>query len=150
MIVQAATRKVIVPSRRFPRVAIGAGLLLAALACRAPSGSAPVASAPTTLPRDERLRIVAAEDFVAPFYENRRATIVGDTTWGTTGQPLFLDLGNGMSFRVSARRYQMYDGSPFEGVGIPPHVVVPLRAAALREGRDEALERAVALARGAQ
>lgn len=89
----------------------------------------------------------SCEDFVAPFYENRRATIVGDTTWGSTGQPRFLDLGNGMSFRVSARRYQMYDGSPFEGVGIPPHVVVPLRAAALREGRDEALERAVAILR---
>lgn len=89
----------------------------------------------------------ACEDFVAPFRLNGRATVVGDTTWGSTGQPRQLDLGDGLSFQVSARRYQMPDGTRFEGVGVPPHVVVPLRAPALRAGRDEALERAVALLR---
>jgi carboxyl-terminal processing protease len=89
----------------------------------------------------------ACEDFVGPFRDNGRALIVGDTTWGSTGQPRFIDLGDGMRFQVSARRYRMADGSPYEGVGVPPHVVVPARAAALRAGRDEALEQAVALLR---
>jgi carboxyl-terminal processing protease len=86
----------------------------------------------------------ACDDFVAPFAFNRRALVVGDTTWGSTGQPKFLDLGNGMSYQVSARRYRMPDGSRFEGVGIAPHVHVPLRAAALRAGTDEPLDTAVA------
>jgi carboxyl-terminal processing protease len=89
----------------------------------------------------------ACDDFVAPFAASDRARVVGDTTWGSTGQPRFLDLGNGMTFQVSARRYTQMDGSPFEGVGIAPHIVVPLRAAELREGRDAALERGIAEAR---
>jgi carboxyl-terminal processing protease len=89
----------------------------------------------------------ACDDFVSPFFDNRAATVVGDTTWGSTGQPKFLELGNDMSFRVSARRYTLYDGSPFEGAGVPPHAYVPLRSAELLAGRDVRLERAIAIAR---
>lgn len=85
----------------------------------------------------------ACEDFVAPFADSRYALVIGDTTWGSTGQPRFLELGNGMQFQVSARRYRRPNGEPFEGVGIPPHLVVPISASALRAGRDDALERAL-------
>jgi len=85
----------------------------------------------------------ACDDFVAPFADGRRALVIGDTTWGTSGQPQVLDLGHGMTYQVSARRYRLANGAPFEGVGIPPHVVVPLSADALRAVRDLVLERAL-------
>jgi carboxyl-terminal processing protease len=89
----------------------------------------------------------ACDDFVSPFFDNRAGTVVGDTTWGSTGQPRFLELGNEMSFRVSARRYTLYDGAPFEGAGVPPHEYVPLTSTDLLAGRDARLERAIAIAR---
>jgi C-terminal processing protease CtpA/Prc len=52
-----------------------------------------------------------------------------------------------MTFQVSARRYTLYDGTPFEGAGVPPHVFVPLRSAELLNGQDTRLERAIAIAR---
>lgn len=85
----------------------------------------------------------ACEDFVAPFADSEYALVIGDTTWGSTGQPSVLDLGDGMEFQVSGRRYRRPNGEPFEGVGLPPHIVVPLTASALRAGRDEPLERAL-------
>ncbi|MBX9927372.1 MAG: hypothetical protein K2X99_00535 [Gemmatimonadaceae bacterium] len=86
----------------------------------------------------------ACEDFVAPFTDTPHALVVGDTTWGSTGQPKFLDLKNGMQFQVSARRYRRANGLPFEGAGLPPHIVVPLTASDLRAGKDATLERALA------
>src|SRR5208337_3600329 len=38
----------------------------------------------------------SCEDFTMPFKDNGRATIVGETTAGSTGQPYMLDLGKGM------------------------------------------------------
>ena len=86
----------------------------------------------------------ACEDFLAPLADSKYAVVVGDTTRGSTGQPQFLDLGHGMQYQVSARRYRLSNGAPFEGVGLPPHIVVPLSASALRAGRDETLDRALA------
>lgn len=89
----------------------------------------------------------ACDDFVAPFEDNKRAVVIGDTTAGTSGQPKTIDLGNGMSFRVSQRRYLLADGRSFEGTGVPPHIFVPLDGRALREGRDDVLERTLLEAR---
>lgn len=94
----------------------------------------------------DRQVISAAEDFCIPFKDNHRATFVGEATEGSTGQPFRFDFGNGMSFRVGARRAAFPDGSPFEGVGVAPDVEVPTTLASLRAGRDEVLERALQLA----
>ena len=76
-----------------------------------------------------------------------QVTVVGDTTWGSSGQPLQLDFGGGMRARVSTRREYYPDGSEFEGVGIVPDVVVPRSAEALRTGKDPALAAAIAILR---
>jgi carboxyl-terminal processing protease len=89
----------------------------------------------------------ACDDFVAPFADNHRALVVGDTSMGTTGQPRMVDLGFGMQMRISQRRFRLANGQPFEGVGVAPDMVVPITAAALRAGRDEVLDRAVRQAR---
>lgn len=89
----------------------------------------------------------ACEDLIGGMRGLRHVTVVGDTTGGSTGQPIVTSFGNGMNARVSARRYLLPDGSPFEGVGVAPDVAVPRTVESLRDGSDPALERAAALAR---
>jgi carboxyl-terminal processing protease len=72
----------------------------------------------------------ACEDFVMPLKTSRRATVFGERTFGSSGQPYMVNFENGMSFRVSTKRMYLPDGSEFEGVGIKPDVeVVPSPAA---------------------
>ena len=85
----------------------------------------------------------ASEDFTQPFKENGRATIIGNTTAGSTGQPYSEKLGDGMSFRIGTKREHFPDGSRFEGIGIAPDVRIVPRAQDLQEGRDPELERAL-------
>lgn len=88
----------------------------------------------------------ACEDFVLPLETSGRATLVGEATQGSTGQPFLWDFGNGMSFRVSAKRVLMPDGSRFEGVGIEPDVEVVPTADELRRAEDPVLRRALEIA----
>lgn len=87
----------------------------------------------------------ACETFVQPLSSSGRATLVGEPTDGSTGQPYLWDFGDGLSFRVSARRVIMSDGSRFEGVGIEPGIPMRPSAEDLREGGDRLLERALEL-----
>ncbi len=89
----------------------------------------------------------ACEDFVAPFKETHRGLIIGEPTWGSTGQPINNDFGNGMSLSVSTKRESFPNGSPFEGVGITPDIEVHVSAKDVGDGRDPVLERAYALIR---
>lgn len=66
----------------------------------------------------------AAEDFVIPFKDNGRALLVGERTWGSTGQPYFYAFGQGKSIFISTKRDYMPDGSQFEGLGIEPDISV--------------------------
>jgi len=90
----------------------------------------------------------ACEDFVIPFKTNGRATIIGETTFGSTGQPFNYEFGNGMRVFVGSIRTYMPDGSPFEGIGIAPDVEIRPRIEDLRRGIDAALNRAMEEARG--
>jgi carboxyl-terminal processing protease len=88
----------------------------------------------------------ACEDFVEPFKASGRGVLIGEATNGSSGQPYLFDFGNGMSFRISSKRYYLPDGSPFEGVGIKPDVeIVPLMEDR-KAGSDPVLAKAVQLA----
>jgi len=89
----------------------------------------------------------ACEDFLIPFKDNHRAVIVGETTSGSTGQPVPIDFGNGMHLGISARRVFFPDGSQFEGVGVAPDVEVHTTVEDLRVGSDPVLTKAYALIR---
>ena len=91
----------------------------------------------------------ACKDLVGGLRGRPTVTLVGDTTYGSTGQPVFLEFGNGLRARVSARRYVTSSGAPFEGVGLVPDVWVSPTPAMLPGGEDLVLTRAVALARAA-
>ena len=57
----------------------------------------------------------ACEDFAMPLKFSGRATLIGRSTTGSSGQPYMFDFGNGMSFRISTKRQCCPDGSTFEG-----------------------------------
>lgn len=85
----------------------------------------------------------AAEDFVVPFKDNGRAIIMGEPTFGSTGQPYIYEFGDGISIGIGTKRVYMPDGSRFEGVGIQPDIEVKLTRKDLYKNRDGVLEKAV-------
>jgi len=91
----------------------------------------------------------ACEDFVVSFKDNHRATIIGERTAGSDGQPYQHRFENGMVFGLSTKRLFMPDGSPFEGVGIAPDIEVQVRAEDFASGKDPVLDKALRLAQSA-
>ena len=90
--------------------------------------------------------VSACEELVEPFKDSGRGTLVGETTEGSSGLPLFYDFGNGMTLKISVKRLYFPDGSEFEGVGIKPDVEVHPTIESLKSGRDLMLEKALELA----
>jgi len=88
----------------------------------------------------------ACEELVQPFKDNHRATLIGETTQGGSGEQYFYDFGNGMKVRISAVREYFPDGSEFEGVGIKPDFEVKLTIQDLKSGKDRVLEKALEIA----
>lgn len=85
----------------------------------------------------------AAEDFLSSFKHIKRGTIVGQTTGGSTGQPLTFPLPFGGLGVVCAKRDVQPDWTEFVGVGIHPDVEVQPTLSAFIAGIDETLETAL-------
>lgn len=86
----------------------------------------------------------AAEDFVAEFDAMHRGITVGESTAGSTGQPLFFGLPGGGSARVCTRNDRASDGTVFEGSGLRPTIPVSPTVESIRQGTDIILDRAAA------
>jgi C-terminal processing protease CtpA/Prc len=86
----------------------------------------------------------AAEDFTIAFRQVERGPVIGQTTGGSTGQPLFQRLPGGGGFQVCTKRDTAGDGTEWIGVGIRPDIEVTPTVASLRAGEDPVLERAIA------
>jgi C-terminal processing protease CtpA/Prc len=84
----------------------------------------------------------AAEDFVVALHAGERATLVGERTAGTTGQPLMIDLPGGGA-RICTKRDTYPDGREFVGIGVIPHVEVHPTRQGIVAGRDPAVERGI-------
>ncbi len=87
--------------------------------------------------------ISAAEDTVAMFRSNHRATIMGTPTTGTTGTPMLQPLVCGGRARICSVGYRLLDGTEFIGVGIQPDVMVETRLKDLEKGVDTVLNQAI-------
>lgn len=74
------------------------------------------------------------------------ATIVGEKTFGSSGNPVEHELGQGLSVWLPSWVALDAEGTPFEGVGIEPDVEVLTTDEDLRAGRDPVLARAIKLA----
>jgi C-terminal processing protease CtpA/Prc len=86
----------------------------------------------------------AAEDFAVAFKAAKRGKFYGTATGGSTGQPMFVALPGGGSFRVCTKRDRFADGTEFVGIGIKPDVEVRTTIDDVRAGRDPVVARAVA------
>ena len=86
----------------------------------------------------------AAEDFVGPLKTAGRATVIGQSTFGSTGNPLFFPLPGGGSFRVCTRYMLLPDGTEFIGPGIHPDIEAEVNRDDVVAGSDPVLERAIA------
>lgn len=88
----------------------------------------------------------ACEDFVIRFADAKRGPFYGEPTFGSTGQPYFVDFPEfGISFEVSTKREFLPDGGPFEGVGVQPSQPVPFTIADVADPRDCQFDNAIAL-----
>jgi C-terminal processing protease CtpA/Prc len=84
----------------------------------------------------------AAEDMAAAFDMMKRGKIIGQSTGGSTGQPLMFDLPGGGRARVCTKHDSYADGTEFVGIGIQPDIEVELTVEDLRNGVDRTLETA--------
>ena len=66
----------------------------------------------------------AAEDFLIGMDYLKRATLIGEKTYGSTGQPIFFELPNGGSCRICTRKCTYPDGRKFVGIGIKPDIEI--------------------------
>lgn len=56
------------------------------------------------------------------FKSNRRGTLIGESTGGSTGTPYLFKLRCGGSGRIVSVGYRLLDGTEFIGRGIQPNV----------------------------
>lgn len=86
----------------------------------------------------------AAEDFAVLFRNAGRGKIIGTPTGGSTGNPIFVDLGWGYYGRICTRHEKLADGTEFIGVGIQPDLVVEETESVIF-GKDNVIEAALKL-----
>lgn len=87
----------------------------------------------------------AAEDFLVAAEDIGLTETVGDLTYGSTGQPLFLKLPGGGTARICTKKDTYPDGKEFVGYGIKPKYMVKLSLKDVLERRDNVLEFALEL-----
>lgn len=87
--------------------------------------------------------ISAAEDFTCFFKANGRGRVMGERTYGSTGNPYLVRLPEGGRAQVVSVGYEMADGTPFIGTGIQPDIPCPPRAEDLRDRWDRQLDLAL-------
>jgi C-terminal processing protease CtpA/Prc len=66
----------------------------------------------------------AAESFLVYVSDAKHISIVGEPTFGSSGQPLEIDLPGGGSATICTKRETFADGRDFIGVGVQPDVFV--------------------------
>ena len=91
----------------------------------------------------------AAEDFVVVLHASKRATLVGERSGGSTGNPLRIDLPGGVEARICTLHCSYPDGREFVGVGVIPDVEVHPTAVDIATDRDVVLEKGLALLKAA-
>ena len=90
-----------------------------------------------------------AESVLGYVADRKLGTIVGDATAGANGNVAAFGVPGGFRILFTGMRVTGHDGhTPHHLVGVKPDVPVAPTLAGLRKGRDEVLDRAVALIRG--
>lgn len=87
----------------------------------------------------------STEWFVSGMRTIPHVSIVGDTTGGGSGNPLFKEIVNGWSMRVSNTQKELPEGRDFQYTGIYPDIAVWISQTDSLNGIDTILERAINL-----
>jgi hypothetical protein len=90
-----------------------------------------------------------AESFMSHIEGFKLAEIVGGPTAGTNGNVNSFSLPGGFQFFWTGMKATKFDGSQHHLIGIQPTVPLERTLKAVREGRDEYIEKALELIRGA-
>jgi C-terminal processing protease CtpA/Prc len=94
-----------------------------------------------------RFTISAAETFAMTMATLQNVTLVGDTTSGAFSDYVRRELPNGWGYGVAVGEWRDSENQSFEGIGLPPDIVVLNDSADVANGIDEALETAVKIIR---
>jgi len=94
----------------------------------------------------------AAEDFLIPLHCGHRATLVGQLTSGSSGQPLPMSLSGGGTAFICTKWDTYPDGREFAGVGVIPDVEVyptqaEIAAGLWSSGKDPILDKGLRVLR---
>lgn len=92
-----------------------------------------------------RFTISAAETFAMTMSDLQNVTVVGDTTSGAFSDYVRRELPNGWGYGVAVGEWRNSSNQSFEGIGLPPDIVVLNNSAEVGQGIDKALERAIGL-----
>jgi carboxyl-terminal processing protease len=92
----------------------------------------------------------AAEMFVMAMQALPNVTVVGDTTGGGVGNPIFRELPNGWTYRLSTEVEADAQGRIVEGVGVYPDIPVQTTAADSANGIDRIMERGLDILKRSQ
>lgn len=84
----------------------------------------------------------AGEDMVVAFAQSHRGALIGETTAGSTGQPLSFKLPGGGMARICTKHDSFADGREFVGTGVTPDEIVHTSRKDIVAGSDPVLERA--------
>lgn len=90
-----------------------------------------------------RLTISARETFQLAMMSLPHVTTLGDTTAGAFSNNILRELPNGWAYSMSIGDWRAADGKSYEGIGIPPDILVQNKRADLLEGKDLVLEKAI-------
>ncbi|WP_235296406.1 S41 family peptidase [Portibacter marinus] len=84
----------------------------------------------------------AAEDFLIALDGLGFGIIIGEPTFGSTGQPLKIYLPRGGTARICTKKDTYPDGREFVGFGIQPDVLIEETIESFLSGEDKVLEKA--------
>lgn len=90
-----------------------------------------------------RFTISARETFCMAMRVLPQVTFMGDTTAGAFSNQINREMPNGWGYSLSIGQWTDADGVSFEGVGLPPDVLILNKESDLLDGTDEALEKAM-------
>lgn len=90
-----------------------------------------------------------AECYISIIAHYKLATIIGQPTAGTNGTMNELLLPGGYHISFSGHIVNQLDGSPHQGVGTKPDIYVAKTIKGVLEGKDEILDKAIEIAKGA-
>ena len=81
--------------------------------------------------------------FVLAMQVMPHVTVIGDTTGGGVGNPIYRELPNGWTYRLSTKIQADARGRVIEATGVFPHIPVRTTVADSAAGTDRILEKAI-------